>query len=147
MVKLGHVHIKVSDLKRVEKFYTELFGFKVAERVGDEYVFLTLGEQHHDLAMRNMGEDAPRPDKKGIGLYHFAFEVKDRKELAEIYKRLKDKNIVIKATDHGISEAIYFDDPDGNGVEVYLDTRFKRKTWEGKSSVFDVDELLLLLDD
>jgi len=147
MVKLGHVHLKVSDLERAERFYMGVFGFRVVERVGDEYVFFSLGKQHHDFALRNMGGNAERPDKKGTGLYHVAFEVKNRKELAERYKKLIDMDVEVRAVDHGISEALYFFDPDGNGLEIYLDTRHKRKMWKGESSVLDTEKLLSLLDD
>jgi len=142
MVSLGHVHIKVSDIKRSEKFYTELFGFKVSERVGNEYIFLTLGKNHHELALKNVGKNAPLPKNNSIGLYHFALEVKNEKQLADIYKKLKEKNIIVELVDHGISKALYLEDPDGNGVEVYIDTRHIRKKCYGKTELLNPEDLL-----
>jgi len=130
-MKLGHVHIKISDLKRAEEFYTKLLGFKVTERVGDHYVFLTLGKAHHDLALQNVGEGAPKPEPHAIGLYHVAYEAESESQLKSIYEKLKQQKIKTYPVDHGISKALYFSDPDGNGIEVYLDTRDRRKLWRG----------------
>lgn len=146
MAKLGHVHIKVRDLKRAENFYTELLGFKITEKAENDYLFLTLGKSHHDLALQNLGETAQKPTPNFIGLYHFAIELEDEKELAEMYKRLIANKIKVSAVDHGISKSLYLEDPDGNGIEIYIDTRKKtKKNWAGRTSLLDTDKLLELI--
>jgi len=147
MTKLGHIHIKVRNLKRAEKFYTELLGFKVTEKVEDDYLFLTLGKAHHDLALQNVGEEAELPKQNQVGLYHFAIELKDEKELAVTYKKLTDNKIKISAVDHGISRSLYLQDPDGNGIEIYIDTRKQtKKQWSGRTTLLDTDRLLKLIN-
>lgn len=132
MPKIGHVHLKVSDLRKAEGFYTKVFGFKVSERVAN-YLFLTFGKEHHDLALQEH-KNAKHPSEDMTGLYHFAVELENLKQLANIYFRLKKHNINFSPIDHGISKTIYFSDPDGNGIEVYIDTRNERKKWSGMSS-------------
>jgi len=139
MLGIGHVHLKVSDLKKAEEFYTKLLDFKVTERVGN-YVFLTLGKKHHDLALQEI-VDAEKPNENTIGLYHFAIESKSLKELAKLYFKLKKAGVVVSPIDHGISKTLYFSDPDGNGIEVYVDTRNIRKKWKGLSSIISENEL------
>ena len=145
MIILGHIHLKVRNLKRAEKFYTELFGFKVNERVGS-YIFLTFGKKHHDLALQEVGENAPQPEEYAVGLYHFALELDNRKQLALLYKKLGENKIPVSPVDHGISEALYFEDPDGNGIEVYVDTRHKAKKWGGKTRLLDTEKLISLVE-
>ena len=132
MPKIGHVHLKVSNLKKAEEFYTMVFGLKVAERVSN-YVFLTFGKEHHDLALQEH-RNAKHPSEDMTGLYHFAVEFKNIKQLAEIYFRLKRLKARFSPVNHGISKTIYFEDPDGNGIECYVDTREERKEWKGMSS-------------
>ena len=134
LLGIGHVHLKVSDLKKAEKFYTKLLGFKVNERVNG-YIFLTLGKMHHDLALQEIGHNAKKPTEKTVGLYHFAIEAKNIKELAKLYFKLKKEKIDVSPIDHGISKTLYFSDPDGNGIEVYVDTRHTRKKWNGLSKI------------
>src|SRR3989338_3891080 len=109
MAKLGHVHIKVRNLDRAEKFYTGLLGFKVTEKVNDDYLFLTLGKAHHNLALQNVGENVELPKQNQVGLYHFAIELKDEKDLARMYKKLIDSKIKVSAVDHGISRSLYLE--------------------------------------
>lgn len=135
-MKLGHVHIKVSDLKRAVEFYTKLLGFKVTERVGNHYVFLTFGKAHHDLALQNVGPDAPKPEPHTIGLYHAAYELESEDELKRLYEKLNQAKTEVYPVDHGISKALYFSDPDGNGIEVYVDTRQWRNLWRGQDEPF-----------
>ncbi|MBI3260887.1 VOC family protein [Candidatus Berkelbacteria bacterium] len=138
-MKLGHVHIKVRDIKRAEEFYTKLLGFRVTERFEDQYVFLAFDKAHHDLALKNVGPDASMPPHDSIGLYHFALEVASENELKILYKKLKQNGVPLTPVDHGISKAFYFSDPDGNGIEVYVDTRHKRTAWGGKEGILDLD--------
>ena len=139
LLNIGHVHLKVSDLKRAEEFYTKLLGFKVNERANG-YIFLTLGKRHHDLALQEI-ENAKKPTEDTIGLYHFAIEAKNIGELAKLYFKLKQEDINVSPIDHGISKALYFSDPDGNGIEVYVDTRHIRKNWKGLSKLIPEYEL------
>lgn len=135
--ELGHVHLKVHDLDRAIDFYTDIVGLAVRERHAN-FAFLSFGRHHHDLAVQALGEGAPGPNR-GIGLYHSAFEVPTGEALARTYERLQDRGVSVSPVDHGISKALYFDDPDGNGVEVYLDTREERgqPEWRGKNERFD----------
>lgn len=138
---IGHVHLKVSDLQRAEDFYTRVLGFKVTERVGP-FVFLTAGEKHHDVALQGLGPGAPHPPQFATGLYHFALEVEDLRALADAYARLTEEGIPVSPVDHGISRALYFNDPDGNGIEIYVDTRDRRAIWGGYTEPLDIEELL-----
>jgi len=121
--KIGHVHLNVRNLEKAESFYADVFGFRVTERVRDTFVFLSLGDQHHDLALRNVGENAPTPPELSVGMYHFAIEVENHKSLAEVCKKLQEMGVSIGSSDHGISHALYFRDPEGNEVEAYVDLR------------------------
>jgi len=120
---IGHVHLKVSDLDRALEFYRDLLGFELTTMYGDQAAFLSAGGYHHHIGLNTWhskgGAPAPR---NSAGLYHTAILYSTRKELAEIYKRVMDANYPITGTsDHGVSEAIYLNDPDGNGVELYWD--------------------------
>lgn len=140
MPKIGHVHLKVSDLKKAEDFYVKIFGFKVVEREGN-YLFLTFGKEHHDLALQEH-KNAKHPSEDMTGLYHFAIELENLKRLADVYFRLKQHKIHFTPIDHGISKTIYLSDPDDNGIEVYVDTREERKEWKGMSSFIPEEEFM-----
>jgi len=132
--KIGHAHLKVRDLNRAIAFYMQYFSLKLVERVGDHYAFLTGGDFHHEIALQNVGPNAPKPTPHGVGLYHVAFEVPDRKSFALAYKTLVEAGVPVATVDHLISWAMYFDDPDGNGLEIYWDTRNERggeQLWRG----------------
>lgn len=130
---IGHVHLKVTDLDRAVAFYSEFAGLEMTERVGDRFAFLSAGEKHHDLALQQVDSGACVPREDGVGLYHVAFELHDRATLHAAYQALSAAGHPVSPVDHGISEAIYFRDPDGNGVELYVDTRHRRNRWEGVS--------------
>ncbi|MFB6126355.1 MAG: VOC family protein [Halolamina sp.] len=141
---LGHVHLKVSDLDRVAAFYTAALGVEVAERHAN-FAFCTLGKRHHDLALQAVPGDgsAPPTERPAVGLYHAAWLVDDEATLAAVYDRLRDRGVAVSPVDHGISKVLYFDDPDGNGVGVYLDTRTEddREAWRGQDERFDPETL------
>lgn len=122
-VKIGHIHLTVSDLQKSLAFYRDLLGFEITTHYGDSAVFLSAGGYHHHIGLNTWsGKGAPPPPAGTTGLYHFAVLYPNRKELARILKRLYEKNYPIEgASDHGVSEAIYLKDPDGNGVELYTD--------------------------
>ena len=120
---IGHVHLKVSDLDRAVKFYTEVMGFELMTRMGEAAAFLSAGGYHHHLGLNTWESRGGRPPAPGTtGLYHFAILLPNRKELARTFKRIVDAGWPISgAADHGVSEAIDLDDPDGNGIEIYRD--------------------------
>ncbi|MFB6188397.1 MAG: VOC family protein [Halapricum sp.] len=127
---VGHVHLKVRNVDRALDFYTEVLGLSVTERQG-RYAFCSWGHHHHDVALQGVGEDAAGPGS-GVGMYHAAFEVETPEALRTIFERLRERGVRVSPVDHGISKAIYFDDPDGNGLEVYLDTREVRGSDQGE---------------
>jgi catechol 2,3-dioxygenase len=129
-VKIGHVHLTVSDLERSLGFYRDLLGFEVTSRFGDSAVFLSAGGYHHHIGLNTWaGSDAPPPPPGSTGLYHFAILFPTRKELASVFKRLIDAKYPLEgASDHGVSEAIYLNDPDGIGIELYADR--EKKDWK-----------------
>ena len=144
-LKLGHVHLKVSSLSRAVEFYTGILGLKVTEEVSGIFAFLSSSELHHELALQQVGEGAPAPSPRSLGLYHVAFEVADRQALARMYRKIRDNNIHIIAVDHRISWALYFSDPDGNGLEIYTDMRSQpggARMWEGKTRELTPAEIL-----
>jgi catechol 2,3-dioxygenase len=122
-VDIGHVHLKVSDIDRSLAFYRDVLGFDVTQRLGDEAAFLSAGGYHHHLGLNtweSRGGSAPPPGT--TGLYHVAIRYPDRATLGDALVRLRDAGIPITgATDHGVSEAVYLRDPDGNGIELYRD--------------------------
>jgi catechol 2,3-dioxygenase len=120
---IGHIHLKVSDLDKALSFYHELLGFQITQRYGAQAVFLSAGGYHHHIGLNTWQSKGGGPaPKHTAGLYHTAILYPTRKDLAVILKRLIDARYPISgAADHGVSEAIYLDDPDGNGVELYWD--------------------------
>jgi len=121
--RIGHVHLKVSDLERAIRFYQDVLGFELTQRYGGEAAFLSAGGYHHHIGL-NTWESAggSRPQEGSTGLYHLAILYPSRAELADALRRLVDAGIPLEgASDHGVSEALYLRDPDGNGVELYWD--------------------------
>jgi catechol 2,3-dioxygenase len=120
---IGHVHLKVSDLERAERFYVDLLGFHVTARYGTDAVFLAAGDNHHDLALNTWESKGGSPPPPGTtGLFHVAIRVPTRRNLAETLIRLRDAGVALTgASDHLVSEALYLRDPDGNGIEIYAD--------------------------
>ncbi|MBS1948012.1 MAG: VOC family protein [Bacteroidetes bacterium] len=121
--RIGHVHLKVSDLDKALSFYRDLLGFEITQRYGDSAVFLSAGGYHHHIGLNTWySKHGPPPPARSTGLFHTAILYPARKDLAIVFKRLADaKYPLAGASDHGVSEAIYLDDPDGNGVELYWD--------------------------
>src|SRR5260370_14839217 len=122
--RIGHVHLKVSDLDRAIRFYHNVFGFELTQRYGRQAAFLSAGGYHHHIGL-NTWESAggSQPPAGSTGLFHLAILYPSRAELADALRRLLDAGIPLEgASDHGVSEALYLRDPDGNGVQPYLDS-------------------------
>lgn len=152
--RIGHVHLKVSDLDEALKFYTGLLGFELQQRFGDSAAFVSAGGYHHHIGLNTWySKNAGPAPVKATGLFHTAIVYPERKDLAIILKKLIDADYPLTgAADHGVSEAIYLDDPDKNGVELYWDR--PRNEWptdaEGqlqmKTEPLDINGLLQLAE-
>jgi catechol 2,3-dioxygenase len=122
-VRIGHVHLKVADLDRALGFYCGVLGFELVQRFGKDAAFISAGGYHHHIGLNtweSKGGAAPPPGT--TGLYHVAILYPSRAELADALRRLAAADYPLTgAADHGVSEALYLDDPDGNGVELYWD--------------------------
>lgn len=122
-VRIGHVHLKVADLERALAFYRDVLGFTLTQRHGHQAAFLSAGGYHHHIGLNTWESQGGSPPHPGAtGLYHFAIVYPTRAELADALRRLLKAGIRLEgASDHGVSEALYLRDPDGNGVEFYWD--------------------------
>jgi catechol 2,3-dioxygenase len=120
---IGHVHLKVGDLDRALKFYCDLLGFEITTKFGTDAAFISAGGYHHHIGLNTWySKNAPPAPLRSAGLFHTAIVYPTRKDLAVAYKRLLDANYPLTgAADHGVSEALYLNDPDQNGVELYWD--------------------------
>jgi catechol 2,3-dioxygenase len=151
--RIGHVHLKVSDIKRSLDFYCGLLGFEITTLYGTQAAFISAGGYHHHIGLNTWhSKDAPPAPEYGVGLYHTAILYPTRKDLAVIFDRLyKAEYPFTGASDHGVSEALYLNDPDENGVELYWDR--PKELWPHKSDgslemftkPLDIDDLLLEL--
>lgn len=121
--RIGHVHLKVADLQRSLDFYCGLLGFELTTTYGKDAAFISAGGYHHHIGLNTWySKNAPPAPKKSAGLFHTAILYPTRKDLAIILGRLLEANYLLAgASDHGVSEALYLDDPDKNGVELYWD--------------------------
>lgn len=130
--QIGHVHLKVSNLERSLDFYCGLLGFELITTYGDDAAFISAGGYHHHIGLNTWySKNAPFSSKKSVGLFHTAILYPTRKDLATIFNRLHEAGYALTgAADHGVSEALYLDDPDKNGVELYWDR--PRDLWPKK---------------
>ena len=152
--RIGHVHLKVANIERALWFYRDILGFEITQWYGDEAVFLSAGGYHHHIGLNTWHGTNVRPaPRHASGLYHLAILYPDRRDLAQALRWLLDAKYPIDgASDHGVSEALYLRDPDGNGVELYRDR--PQDQWprdaEGKLAMttrpLDVEGLLAELD-
>ena len=128
-VDVGHVHLKVSDLERAVTFYSGVLGFELTQRYGTQAAFLSAGGYHHHVGLNTWQSQGGAPPPHGsTGLFHVAFRYPDRPALAVALRRLLDHGVSLDgASDHGVSEALYLRDPDGNGIELYWDR--PREDW------------------
>lgn len=131
--RIGHIHLKVSDLQRALDFYCGLLGFELTQTYGDQAAFISAGGYHHHIGLNTwQSKNAPPAPKNTVGLFHTAILYPTRKDLATILNRLLEADYPLTgAADHGVSEALYLDDPDGNGVELYWDKL--REIWPQKN--------------
>ena len=152
--RIGHVHLKVADLNRSLEFYRDLLGFSVTMLYGSQAAFISAGGYHHHIGLNTWhSKNAPPASRDGVGLYHTAILYPTRKDLAIIFDRLKKAAYPFTgASDHGVSEALYLNDPDGNGLELYWDK--PREMWPKKqdgsldmyTKPLDLEDLLSELD-
>lgn len=121
--KVGHIHLRVADLDRAVEFYTQVMGFELQQKFGDQAAFLSAGGYHHHIGLNTWESKDGHPAPVGhTGMYHVAFLYPTRAALANTLKNVFDSGAELTgAADHGVSEALYFNDPDGNGVEIYWD--------------------------
>ena len=148
--RIGHVHLKVADIERALGFYRDALGFEVTQRFGKSAAFLSAGGYHHHIALNTWESKGGSPPPRGTtGLYHLAILYPTRAALADAVRRVLEAGITLEgASDHGVSEAIYLRDPDGNGVELYRDRLPAEwpRTQQGELAMvtapLDLDELL-----
>ena len=152
--RIGHVHLRVSDLERAVRFYRDIMGFELVTRLGDEAAFLSAGGYHHHIGLNTWTSRGGAPPARGTtGLYHFAINYPTRKDLAMALKRLLEGGWSIDgASDHGTHEAIYLHDPDFNGIELAWDRDQSEWPWKGDRLSFvtrplDFDGLLAELEE
>lgn len=121
--RVGHIHLKVTNLDRAIAFYRDVLGFALTQRYGQAAAFLSAGGYHHHVGLNTWHSKGTGPaPERAAGLYHVAFLFPDRPSLAAALKRVLDAGTKLDgAADHGVSEAVYFRDPDGNGIELYVD--------------------------
>ena len=141
-VDIGHVHLKVADLERAIHFYRDVLGFELTQRFGNTAAFLGAGGYHHHIGLNTWESRGGSPPPRGTtGLYHVAIRYPDRRTLADALARVLREGIALDgASDHGVSEALYLKDPDGNGVELYRDR--PREEWPRTAD----GELVMTLD-
>ncbi len=152
--RIGHVHLKVANLDRALAFYSGLLGFEITTLYGNQAAFISAGGYHHHIGLNTWhSKNAPPASKQGVGLYHTAIVYPVRRDLAMIFDRLGKAGYPLTgASDHGVSEALYLNDPDGNGVELYWDK--PKELWprkeDGSLEMFtlplDLDNLRRELD-
>ena len=142
--RIGHVHLKVSDLDKALGFYHDLLGFEIVTRYGTQAVFISAGGYHHHIGLNTWYSKGAGPaPEKSTGLFHTAILYPTRKDLAVALKRLMDAKYPLTGfSDHGVSEAIYLDDPDGNGVELYWDKPKEQWPFDKDGNLYMVTEHL-----
>lgn len=133
-LRLGHVHLKVRDLNRAVPFYTRILGLRLTEWVA-RYAFLAAGNEHHSVALEEIGAWAVNPSRRAVGIAHVAFEVPDRATFDRMRLKLSDEDVPIISRNNGISLAMRFKDPDHNEIEIYVDRRHApdgAMLWKGR---------------
>lgn len=141
--KLGHIVIKVRDLERSRRFYTDVMGLRQTGVIEQRMAFFAAGNDSHDLAIMAIGEEAPGPEGGRVGLNHFAYQVENESDLRDWYAHLQAHDVrIVGTTDHGVAKGIYFLDPDGNQLEVTYEVPLSE--WPADRNPFAGDEPLKL---
>ena len=136
---LGHVNIYVRNAELSQKWYEDILGLHTYDFVPGRAAFMSANrEESHEVALMQVGDDAPGVQPGGVGLNHMAWRVDSLGNLEEFYTHIKEKGVEFKVADHGISLGIYFKDPDGNGIEVYYET--PRSQWHRQDNIFMSDD-------
>ena len=145
---IGHAHLKVSNIESALKFYRDLLGFEVMQYYGTDAVFLSAGGYHHHIGLNTWySKNAQPAPTRSAGLFHVAILYPTRKDLAVILKRLMDSNYPLTgASDHGVSQALYLNDPDENGIELYWDRPREQWPFDKEGGLQMVTEALDLVD-
>ncbi len=153
--RIGHIHLKVSDIGRAKAFYCDVLGFEIITTYGNDALFISAGGYHHHIGLNTWhSKNAPPAPVNLPGLYHTAILYPTRKDLAVVFKRLMAIAYPLTgASDHGVSEAIYLNDPDGNGVELYWDRPKEEWPLDGNGNIqvlterLDIESLLKEADE
>jgi predicted esterase/catechol 2,3-dioxygenase-like lactoylglutathione lyase family enzyme len=146
--QINGVHLKVRELERSISFYNRFLGLRLVERVGRTYAFLSNTDAHFNVALQNVGLDAPQPSEQSVGLYRVQFRVPDQISFARVYKRIVTAGLPVSIIDHLVNWSLHFEDPDGNGLEVFWDTRRlpgKSDLWQGRDLPLEGDTILEVL--
>ena len=135
--RIGHVHLKLANLERSLKFYHDLLGFEITTLYGNQATFVSAGGYHHHIGLNTwQSKNAPPAPENGVGLYHTAIVYPTRRDLAIIYDRLQKTHYLLTgASDHGVSEALYLNDPNNNGVELYWDRPKEQWTYKPDGTI------------
>ncbi|MCH7605636.1 MAG: VOC family protein [Chloroflexi bacterium] len=132
---LGHINIFVRNAERSQQWYSDVLGLHTYDLRPDAAFMAADIEQSHEIALIQVGDDAPGPEKGRVGLNHMAWMMESLDDLKELYLRIKEKNIPIaRVSDHGVSIGVYFHDPDGNGIEVGYE--LPRSEWHRQDKLF-----------
>ena len=135
--QLGHLVIRVRDLEKSERFYSDILGLNVTNKRPGQMTFMSaVDSSSHELALVPVGADAPGPEQNRVGLFHFAWEMESLDDLKQLYARMKSNDVNVKRVgDHGISLGVYFADPDGNEIEAYYE--MPKDEWPEEGDLFD----------
>ncbi len=138
--RVGHVVIKMRDLDAAKGFYRDILGMKITDEREGFGVFFRFSDYHHDIAVFKVDEDADAPHKNQVGLAHVALVADSFETVKAMYQRLKDHDVpIVRTVDHGITRSVYFQDPDGNELEIYCEVA--EKPWQDVETIIVADPM------
>ena len=138
--RVGHVVIKMRDLDVAKAFYRDVLGMKVTDEREGFGVFFRFEDYHHDIAVFKVDEDAEAPQKNQVGLAHIALVADSFDTVKAMYQRLKDHDVeIVRTVDHGITQSVYFKDPEGNELEIYCEV--PEKPWQDVDTIIKADPM------